>query len=52
MHVSGHASGDEILDMIRTIGPENLYPIHTEHIEAFDVLKDDGINVIHPELKC
>jgi ribonuclease J len=50
MHVSGHASGEEILNMIREISPEKLYPIHTEHIETFDILKDDGIEVIHPKL--
>ena len=51
MHVSGHASGEEILNMIREINPEKLYPIHTEHIESFDILKDDGIDRIHPKLK-
>ncbi|KZX15436.1 carbon-phosphorus lyase complex accessory protein [Methanobrevibacter cuticularis] len=51
MHVSGHASGKEILDMIREINPEKLYPIHTENIGCFDILEDDGIEVIHPELK-
>jgi len=51
MHVSGHGSGEEILNMIRDINPEKLYPIHTEHIESFDILKNDGIEVIHPELK-
>lgn len=51
MHVSGHGSGEEILNMIREINPEKLYPIHTEHVEAFDILKDDGIEVIHPKLE-
>lgn len=51
MHVSGHGSGEEILKMIREINPEKLYPIHTDHVESFDVLKDDGINIIHPKLK-
>lgn len=51
MHVSGHGSGEEILNMIREINPEKIYPIHTEHVESFDILKDDGIEVIHPELK-
>lgn len=50
-HVSGHARGPELLDMIRDINPDVLYPVHTTHIELFDVLKEDGINVIHPELK-
>jgi ribonuclease J len=51
IHVSGHANGEEILNMIRAINPEKLYPIHTEHPESFDILRNDGINVIHPELK-
>lgn len=49
-HVSGHASGPSLLDMIREINPETLYPIHTEHPEKFEILKDDGINVILPKL--
>ena len=50
-HVSGHARGPELLDMIRKINPDVLYPVHTTNIELFDVLKDDGIQVIHPKLK-
>ena len=50
-HVSGHARGPELLDMIREINPDVLYPVHTTNIELFDVLKEDGIKVIHPELK-
>lgn len=49
-HVSGHASGDKLISMLKEIHPEKLYPIHTEHSEMFDVLLDDGINVIHPKL--
>lgn len=51
MHVSGHGSGEEILNMIREINPEKLYPIHTEHVKSFDILSDDGIKIIHPSLK-
>ena len=50
MHVSGHGSGVEILNMIREINPEKLYPIHTEHPESFNILKDEGIEIIHPKL--
>ncbi len=50
-HASGHANGAELLDMIRKINPEKLYPVHTDHVSSFDVLKDDGIDVIHPILK-
>lgn len=50
-HASGHAKGAEILEMIREISPEKLYPIHTTHPEKFDVLEDDGIKVVHPALE-
>ena len=49
-HASGHANGTELLNMIREINPEKIYPVHTDHVESFDVLKEDGINVIHPKL--
>ncbi len=49
-HASGHANGREILNMIREIEPQKLYPIHTEHAESFDILKEDGIEVVHPVL--
>lgn len=50
MHGSGHANGFELIDMIREINPEKIYPIHTEQKEKFEILKDDGIDVIYPEL--
>ena len=34
-HASGHASGDEILVMIKEINPKELITIHTEHPELF-----------------
>ena len=34
-HASGHASGDEIRDMVGRIAPEQVIPIHTEHPEMF-----------------
>jgi ribonuclease J len=40
----------ELISMIREIQPEKSYPVHTEHVELFDALKDDGIDVIHPKL--
>lgn len=48
-HASGHANGQELLDMVRDINPETVYPVHTENVELFDILRDDGINVIHPK---
>jgi ribonuclease J len=50
-HASGHACGPEILEMIRTINPEKVYPIHTEYPEDFDILQDDGIKVEYPVCK-
>jgi ribonuclease J len=34
-HASGHAAGDEILQMVRDIGPKTLFPVHTEFPEMF-----------------
>jgi ribonuclease J len=36
MHASGHASGPELLDLVRASGARQVFPIHTEHPEAFD----------------
>ena len=47
MHASGHASGAELLELIRTTGARTVYPIHTEHPEAFEVA---GPTVRPPEL--
>jgi len=35
IHASGHASGPEIFQMLETINPGKIYPIHTEHPELF-----------------
>jgi ribonuclease J len=35
-HASGHCSGPELLSIVRAMGPKTVYPIHTEHPEAFD----------------
>ncbi len=34
-HASGHASGNEIRNMIDRIAPQHLIPIHTEHPDMF-----------------
>ena len=47
MHASGHASGPELLELIRTTGARSVYPIHTEHPEAFAAA---GPTVHPPEL--
>ena len=50
-HASGHASGPELLGMIREIQPEVLVPIHTEKPEYFlEALAGTGIEVRLPEL--
>ncbi len=35
-HASGHASGPEIIKMIKIINPKLVFPIHTEHPELFN----------------
>jgi ribonuclease J len=35
MHASGHASASELFEIIRSVHPTAVYPIHTEHPEAF-----------------
>jgi len=47
MHASGHASGSELLELVRATGARTVYPIHTEHPEAFEKA---GPSVRLPEL--
>jgi ribonuclease J len=47
-HCSGHASGKEIQEMIQTINPNELVPIHTEQAELFEKIHD---NVKKPKLE-
>jgi len=47
MHASGHASGPELLEIIRATGARTVYPIHTVHPEAFEKV---GPSVHPPEL--
>lgn len=42
LHASGHASRQEIIDMIEYIKPKNVVPIHTEHPELFKKLVGSG----------
>ncbi len=35
MHASGHASGAELEAIVRTVGAREVFPVHTEHPEAF-----------------
>lgn len=41
-HASGHASGREILEMIRRINPREVIPVHTEHPELVRSGFSDG----------
>jgi ribonuclease J len=34
-HASGHASGPELESIVHALGPATVYPVHTEHPEAF-----------------
>jgi ribonuclease J len=36
LHASGHCSGPELLDLVRTMEPESVFPIHTEHPDGFE----------------
>jgi len=50
LHASGHASGRDIIDLIRRIRPQVLIPIHTEKPELFAKgLTGTGIKVCLPE---
>jgi ribonuclease J len=46
IHASGHLNYDEIRDVVQTVQPKTLIPVHTQHAEVFQTLHD---NVILPE---
>jgi ribonuclease J len=49
LHASGHASGPELIDIIRQIRPQRLVPIHTENPHFFqESLTGDDIEVVFP----
>jgi ribonuclease J len=47
MHASGHASEGELFEIIRSVDAKTVYPIHTEHADAF---RKVGASVRPPEL--
>jgi ribonuclease J len=50
VHASGHASGPDLLRLIRRIRPKILIPIHTENPEYFAAhLEGEGIDVRLPK---
>jgi ribonuclease J len=48
-HASGHATGDEIREMVREINPHQLFPIHTEHPEMMQGIVDQTRLVTYGE---
>jgi ribonuclease J len=51
IHASGHASGPELIEMIKQIRPKMLIPVHTEHPEVFEQeLAGTGIAVHVPRV--
>ncbi|MGC8873492.1 MAG: MBL fold metallo-hydrolase [Chloroflexia bacterium] len=48
-HASGHASGPELVEFVRTVRPQALIPVHTEEPEWWlDQLAGTGIPVLEP----
>jgi ribonuclease J len=50
IHASGHASGPEIQQFIRDIGPKVVFPVHTEKPEKFVEIVPQGTRVVIPEV--
>ncbi len=48
LHVSGHASQQDLREIIETIRPDKLIPVHTLHPEMFRELAPDGTEVVLP----
>jgi ribonuclease J len=49
LHASGHASGTDLLDIVREIHPAKLIPVHSEQPEYFaEHLSGDDIAVLLP----
>jgi ribonuclease J len=46
LHASGHSSMDEIFEIAKSIGPQKIIPVHTQHPELFS---KTGIQVVFPE---
>ncbi len=48
VHASGHASGTEIAQLIHDINPKVVFPVHTEHPDAFRDIVPKGTKVVTP----
>ena len=45
-HASGHASMDEIFQIVRQVSPKTLIPVHTQHPDMFGAC---GRRMVCPE---
>ncbi len=48
LHASGHASAEDITEMVRTIDPEIVIPVHTEYAAGFEQIFDGERKVVLP----
>ena len=49
LHASGHACGKDLLDIVNSIKPQVLIPVHSQRPDLYlDALKSNGINIILP----
>ena len=44
-HCSGHARGKDLLEAVKEINAETIYPIHTEHPKTFETISNNTVNV-------
>jgi ribonuclease J len=44
-HASGHASGMDLMKMIRRINPKMLFPVHTESAGSFNGISKNVFNI-------
>ena len=44
-HCSGHARGGDLLDAVGEIGARSIYPVHTEHPEAFRKIRGEIVRI-------
>ncbi len=51
LHASGHACGADLLEIARSINPQVLIPVHTEHQEFYEEhLRGYEIDIVQPTL--
>jgi len=42
-HCSGHARGRDLLEAVAEIGAKTLFPVHTEHPEAYNAVSKNMV---------